>query len=456
MQSEGLPPVLDTSVDEEAEKTRLKKVDLAEVLERYSPYQAWCTFLRGFITGFGLRMGVSLALRALQLLRKKPSRLLSLADLVKDKKANQVKLDAVRLGLTIGGITGVHKLAYGLLARLRRTEDAWNSLISGALSGLPLLFQEKENRRTPALYLLTRLAQCIYNELKRRNMWHFWGSDWAHGDSLLFILTSAQIMYAYVMRPETLPPSYYKFIVRSGPIDECVLEGVRRSNRNKPIDVQTLVDYVTKLGTPATIAHAMGFLKSHPDGLLPVIPCSILHPRTSSCVGHNINTFLSTSKKTLPIYATLTFVPMIVLQFFKLLRNPVTLLSRGLLSSLRSTVFLASFCAMYQVIICMQRNFVSRDHRIVYLLAGLISSFSIFIEKKGRRSELALYTLPRAVDSIYMQMLDHKWMGSVPHGDLLLFCTAMSGLTYFYHNQTSVMSPTLLWVFKWLHKSKSD
>jgi hypothetical protein len=80
-------------------------------------------------------------------------------------------------------------------------------------------------------------------------------------------------------------------------------------------------------------------------------------------------------------------------------------------------------------------------------------------------------------------------MGSVPHGDLLLFCTAMSGLTYFYHNQvracyidlepkmgnddddddvlahrcfpflccqTSVMSPTLLWVFKWLHKSKSD
>ncbi|ELR19728.1 carrier superfamily protein [Acanthamoeba castellanii str. Neff] len=295
--------------------------------------------------------------------------------------------------------------------------------------------------------------------------WHFWGSDWAHGDSLLFILTSAQIMYAYVMRPETLPPSYYKFIVRSGPIDECVLEGVRRSNRNKPIDVQTLVDYVTKLGTPATIAHAMGFLKSHPDGLLPVIPCSILHPRTSSCVGHNINTFLSTSKKTLPIYATLTFVPMIVLQFFKLLRNPVTLLSRGhvghyaragLLSSLRSTVFLASFCAMYQVIICMQRNFVSRDHRIVYLLAGLISSFSIFIEKKGRRSELALYTLPRAVDSIYMQMLDHKWMGSVPHGDLLLFCTAMSGLTYFYHNQTSVMSPTLLWVFKWLHKSKSD
>jgi hypothetical protein len=36
--------------------------------------------------------------------------LLSLTDLVKDKKANQVKLDAVRLGLTIGGT--VHAYAY--------------------------------------------------------------------------------------------------------------------------------------------------------------------------------------------------------------------------------------------------------------------------------------------------------------------------------------------------------
>lgn len=33
--------------------------------------------------------------------------------------------------------------------------------------------------------------------------------------------------------------------------------------------------------------------------------------------------------------------------------------------------------------------------------------------------------------------IDHKWMGSVPHGDLLLFCTAVSGLTYFYHNQVA-------------------
>ena len=35
------------------------------------------------------------------------------------------------------------------------------------------------------------------------------------------------------------------------------------------------------------------------------------------------------AKKTLPIYATLTFVPMVVLQFFKLLRNPFSLVGKG-------------------------------------------------------------------------------------------------------------------------------
>jgi hypothetical protein len=62
MQSEGLPPMLDTIVeDEEAAKTRLKKVDLAEVLERYSPYQAWCTFLRGTPPHPGLKFDFCLS-----------------------------------------------------------------------------------------------------------------------------------------------------------------------------------------------------------------------------------------------------------------------------------------------------------------------------------------------------------------------------------------------------------
>jgi len=91
------------------------------------------------------------------------------------------------------------------------------------------------------------------------------------------------------------------------------------------------------------------------------------------------------------------------------------------------------------------------------------SSFgSLVLAPSHFKPELALYTLPRAVDSFYMQLLgepkpassfyaenlsemlvfqDRKWMASVPHGDLVLFCTAMSGLAYFYHNQVLPFPP---------------
>jgi hypothetical protein len=86
--------------------------------------------------------------------------------------------------------------------------------ISMYVPAIDLLTLQTEDRRMVSLYAMARVAQCVYNILKARGLWHFWGSDWNHGDALLFALTSAQIMYAYVMRPTSLPASYYKFIQR--------------------------------------------------------------------------------------------------------------------------------------------------------------------------------------------------------------------------------------------------
>ena len=126
------------------------------------------------------------------------------------------------------GFTGGFNFIYCLLQRWRKSEDGWNSFLAGAIAAMALLIQPKETRRTVSLYLFCRLLQCTYNSAKKRGWWHLWGSSWNHGDTLLFALTSGFAMYAYVMRPESLPSSYYKFIVRTGPIDEIALEAVRR------------------------------------------------------------------------------------------------------------------------------------------------------------------------------------------------------------------------------------
>ena len=63
-------------------------------------------------------------------------------------------------------------------------------------------------------------------------------------------------MYAYVMRPETLPKSYWKFIVKTGPVEAPALEAVRRSIRKLPVDLQAFNAFIRRrggrafLGTP--------------------------------------------------------------------------------------------------------------------------------------------------------------------------------------------------------------
>lgn len=85
-----------------------------------------------------------------------------------------------------------------------------------------------------------------------------------------------------------------------------------------------------------------------------------------------------------------------------MLRSPVhyvVALSGGLA---RSLLFIGSFVSLYMGSACVLRSCCPTfNHRSVYFLFGLVSSLSIFIERKARRSELALYTLPRGVDSLF-------------------------------------------------------
>lgn len=47
-------------------------------------------------------------------------------------------------------------------------------------------------------------------------------------------------MYAYCKHPDTLPSSYYKFIVETGPIPEFVLDQARKQISEQPVDVERI------------------------------------------------------------------------------------------------------------------------------------------------------------------------------------------------------------------------
>ncbi|KAL6862164.1 hypothetical protein ACP4OV_016813 [Aristida adscensionis] len=390
---------------------------------------------QSFLLSYGVRVGIGILLRAFKLARRKSyASLLDLKQLVSEKDLI-VREEACRVGLLFGGFTGSYHALRCFLRRFRKKETPYNAILAGSVAGLAILaLDDSSRRRTLSLYLLARLAQCAYNSAKSKNKFHFWGSHWRHGDALLFSLASAQVMYAFVMRPESLPKSYQDFILKTGPVAEPVYKAVRECCRGGPLDVIGLSAYLASKKKTNLIN-----LTNNPS----IIPCSVIHPDRASCLAHNATVVSSTFKKTFPLYFSLSFVPFVVLRLQKFLESPAATCWRALVGAVRSTSFLSAFVTLFQATICLHRKVAVKDHKFVYWFAGLVSGLSILLEKKVRRAELALYVLPRAGDSLWNILINRHLLPNIKNAEVALFCMCMGGIMYFLEYEPDTMAPFL-------------
>lgn len=109
------------------------------------------------------------------------------------------------------------------------------------------------------------------------------------------------------MRPESLPKAYEEFIQKTGPVGKPVYKAIRDSCRGSLMDIEALSDYLSK--------KVPGPIKL--DEFSSIIPCSVIHPNTNSCLVQNGKATLATFKKTFLLYFSLTFVPFVVLRLQK-------------------------------------------------------------------------------------------------------------------------------------------
>ncbi|XP_031502668.1 uncharacterized protein LOC116265854 [Nymphaea colorata] len=390
---------------------------------------------QSFLLSYGVRVGVGILLRAFKLARRHSySSLLDLKQLVSEKDLI-VREEACRIGLLFGGFTGSYHALRCLLRRMRKKERPSNAVLAGMVAGLSVLaLDDSSRRRTLALYLLARLSQCAYNSAKSNNKFHFWGSQWGHGDSLLFALACSQVMYAFVMRPESLPKAYQDFIQKTGPVAEPVYKAVRECCRGGPVDVVSLSAFLSRRKEFGSIK-----LEQYPS----IIPCSIIHPGTNSCLVQNVNAVSATFRKTFPLYFSLTFVPFVVLHLQRFMQSPALTCWNAVKAAIRSTTFISAFVGIFQAAICFHRNVSSKDHKLVYWLAGGMAGASVLFEKKNRRAELALYVLPRAGDSLWNILVNRRLLPNVKNAEVALFCLCMGGIMYYLEYEPDTMAPFL-------------
>ncbi|KAF9546269.1 hypothetical protein EC957_009882 [Mortierella hygrophila] len=380
---------------------------------------------------YGLKAMVNLCLGMLKLMKGKAS----FGNIFKESFFG---VDAIRFGSFFGVFSFLWKFVNNGLRLHRGKDDRINGAVAGAIAGLAILIESHERRVSFAQQMLIRAGQGVYNAGKHRGLFSF-----RHGDAALFALACGQVMYAYTMQPDSIPPEYLKFMINAARVPAEALSFNRARVRGFPIDVSQVQAFVQRFKPTAKSVETVSKLTEYTD----LIPCAVLHPSYDSCKVNNAERFYQVTKNILPVYATLNFVPLLVLRMKRLVADPVNMLSRTSFNTLRSSVFLAVFVVLYQSQICGHRNlfkngWIQSNNKYMYWLFGVICSGSaIMVEQESRRAELAMYVLPKAAESLYKILYQKNWIKGVKHWEVMMFSFAMSLIMSFYQQEEQVMSP---------------
>ncbi|KAA1466654.1 hypothetical protein DENSPDRAFT_767742 [Dentipellis sp. KUC8613] len=307
---------------------------------------------------------------------------------------------------------------------VRKKTRRWHAIVAGAVAGgLAIAFEKRSRRVTIAQQLFVRGLQGSYNAFSDKHGFHI-----PHGDVIVFSLMCGQILYGFLLRPDTLPRSYVTWINKAGRIP---VEAVSMNRDLVRTGVFDLKDTATLLSrddiTPRNATELLSYVKqatsTQPAWPAPYGPCAAVHPSVDSCLSVPPLRFFSVFTWMLPVYGALHFIPMLLFKRKSFAKEPMRMMLRALLGTSRSASFLATFVVIYQSFFCFKHwlyrslsalressSFVKPPMWLIrflvskpsFWMGGLLSGLSLLVEAKRRRGELAMYVLPKGLESAWV------------------------------------------------------
>ncbi|KAJ3272627.1 hypothetical protein HDV01_005374 [Terramyces sp. JEL0728] len=352
--------------------------------------------------------------------------------------------EATRFGSMIGLFSFIWKTVSNSLAYIEGKHTKRQGAIAGFLAGLAILCETKENRIGYTQQFFMRSMQAGKNALKQRKF-----PTVPHGDTLLFSFACAQILYSYAFRPLTLPKEYYSFMIKTARVPkQSLVTQAAHIRKLESIGEYNVGDTFTKtmkeLGaTKGNMQRLQDYLTKF-NGKMPGIPCLIYHPKEDSCISCSAKKWYQVFMQMTPVYLSLNIVPVLVLKTKHFLQNPSKYLSQSFQSVLFSGTFIASYISSFQAGMCLFCNlFPSTNPKYLVYAMGAISGFTILLEQKPKRAELAMYCLPKAIQSLYEILIDKGRIIHVPHLDILGSCISWSVIMSLYQKEPHQISSIL-------------
>ncbi|GMH39395.1 hypothetical protein BSKO_07293 [Bryopsis sp. KO-2023] len=391
------------------------EADLARIRER-----ALTALVRGAAAGFALRGGLHLLSKALSLVSARRSKKTVLS-------GRHPLEETARYTAFLGALGGVYvAVDEGLALWLGKKKTAkWRALVAGLCAGPSILLTGSDVRHNSlSLYIflrgLTLLIRCGNKPSSRAWLRALLApTRFEHGDTLMMCLASYQILYSFIVMPHTMPKSYVHFLQRHALKAPYVWEAIRE-----------LLAHNATSSLPATELQA---LKG--TGHIPIctrVPCSLLHP-SQSCAGH-IGRFLPAAYiRALPVYLPVYLIPALLVHRKRLWTEPLAILPRVLLGTLRSSGFLALYIGCALAGACSGHSIFGTTSGVFCGFLTSVAGLATLVEKKSRRMELALYCASRAIQALFECMVE--WGYAKPFRfrmDVVLFSIACGAIMHCY------------------------
>ncbi|KAJ3163895.1 hypothetical protein HK101_000577 [Irineochytrium annulatum] len=252
--------------------------------------------------------------------------------------------------------------------------------------------------------------------------WVRWPKDM---DGLVFVVFGGCVMYAITVYPETLERGYHRFLCRTAGLEPTVLAVNSHHLRSLPPSPSpppladahlclTLISHHAGPNAPTAVPLAASFLQSHANRP-PYMPCWFGHSSELHCGKWCLIQAWGVFQRIWALNAALNGASLGMYLRKAYLRGNVADLTgiglvkhvaRAVASTVSSSAFLASCAGVFQGGMCAHRQFldrgwIERDSQIVYLLVGFLGASSIFLERKGRRAELAAYMVGKGGESLW-------------------------------------------------------
>jgi hypothetical protein len=238
--------------------------------------------------------------------------------------------------------------------------------------------------------------------------------------TLVFSGSCFIIMWCWFYEPRALPKAYSKWISRMSELHpslhralRLIREGRIHYGKSGPNN-HLLFEVAEGYNLPEFMGDISAMGPDNPHGFQQM-PCLLVHKGlTDSCPGHWKNVWVNGFKRSILIYLPIHFLARAFSIATRKKSSPpihyFEVAQRILKDAFFSTSFLSTFITLVWMPICTLRSHVMAPGYADTVgygpgLGSFLCGFSILLERKSRRRELALFVLPRAIYALGFLLL---------------------------------------------------